>query len=136
LILPDRVYVGQTARSNLDGIAQLAELLAPACLPVTPIPVSTYLHLLSAVTYVGRNTLLAVDEYAGHPAFAGMDVIVVPPEEAYAVNTLALGQFVVVPAGYPRVAYALSDRGFTVLSVPTTEFAKADGGVTCLSLLW
>jgi dimethylargininase len=136
LILQDRVYVGQTARSNLDGIAQLAALLAPAGLTVTPIPVPAFLHLLSAVTYVGHNVVLAVDEYAGHPAFAGLDVIVAPPEEAYAVNTLALGQFVVMPAGYPRVAQGLGDRGFTVLSVPTTEFAKADGGVTCLSLVW
>jgi dimethylargininase len=136
LILPDRVYVGQTARSNSAGIAQLAALLAPAGLPVSPIPVPDYLHLLSAVTYVGRNTLLAVDAYARHPALAGMDVIVVPCEEAYAVNTLALGQCMVVPEGYPHVAQALSNRGFTVLPVPTTEFAKADGGVTCLSLVW
>jgi dimethylargininase len=49
---------------------------------------------------------------------------------------LGLGDSVLVPAGYPRVAAALRDRDFTVLTVPVSEFAKADGGVTCLAMVW
>jgi dimethylargininase len=141
MVLPDRILVGRTARTNQAGIAQLVVALseapdgeAPA--PVYSVPVNDYLHLLSAATYIGRDTLLAVQAYAGHPHFAGLDVIVAPPEEAYAVNALGLGESVVVPAGYPRVAAMLRDRGFEVLPVPVSEFAKADGGVTCLSLVW
>ena len=67
---------------------------------------------------------------------AGLDVIVVPEAEAYAANALGAGEAVLLPAGYPRVAGALRARGLEVLPVPMSEFAKADGGVTCLSLVW
>jgi dimethylargininase len=141
MVLPDKILVGRTARTNHAGVAQLVVALsgtAPgeAPMPVYSVPVNDYLHLLSAATYVGRGTLIAIEAYAEHPHFAGMDVIVAPAEEAYAVNTLGLGDSVIVPAGYPRVAAELRARGFTVLPVPVSEFAKADGGVTCLALAW
>jgi dimethylargininase len=139
LVLPNRIVVGRTARTNQAGIAQLVVALAEAEDPMTPVysvPVDDYLHLLSAATYAGQDTLLAVEVYAGHPHFAGLDVIIAPPEEAYAVNALGLGESVIVPAGYPRVASLLRARGFTVLTVPVSEFAKADGGVTCLAMVW
>jgi dimethylargininase len=86
--------------------------------------------------YLGHNTLLAIEAYADHPAFADLDVLRVPPEEAYAADALAIGNHVIVPDGYPRVAAMLRVRGFAVLPVLLSEFAKADGGVTCLSLVW
>jgi dimethylargininase len=97
--------------------------------------VTSYLHLKTAATYLGYNTLLAVEAYADHPAFADLDVLRVPPEEAYAANALAIGDHVIVPDGYPRVAAMLRARGFVVLPVPMSEFAKADGGVTCLAVV-
>jgi dimethylargininase len=117
------------------GIRQLAALLAPASLPVISVPVGDNLHLLSGVAYLGRNRLLAVEAFAERPVFAGLEIIPVPRAEAYAANVLALGDYVIAPAGYPRVARALRACGLAVLPVPTSEFAKADGGVTCLSLL-
>jgi dimethylargininase len=141
MVLPDKILVGRTIRTNQAGIAQLVVALSEAApgeapAPLYSVPVSDYLHLLSAATTIGRDTLLAVEAYAGHPHFAGLDVIIVPPEEVYAVNALGLGESVIVPAGYSRVAAALQARGFNVLPVPVSEFAKADGGVTCLSLVW
>lgn len=147
MVLPHgKILVGRTARTNQAGIAQLVVALsgpAPddpqglrASVPVYSVPVNDYLHLLSAATYTGHNTLITVEAYAGHPHFAGMDVIIAPPEEVYAVNALGLGESVIVPAGYPCVAAALRARGFNVLTVPVSEFAKADGGVTCLAMMW
>ncbi len=134
--LPGRVLVGLTARTNSGGVDQLGAILAAQNISVAGVAVDNYLHLLSAAMYLGRNLLLALPDLAGHPAFAGLDVIVVPAEEAYAVNVLALGDRAIVPAGYPRVAELLRARGFDLLAVPTSQFAAADGGVTCLSLLW
>ncbi len=134
--LPDRVLVGESARTNAAGIEQLRAFLATFGLPVTAIPVVGYLHLLSAAMYVGHNLVLAVEEYVRHPAFAGLEVCTVPPAEAYAVNVLGLGNRVIVPTGYPRVAEMLQARGFELLPVPVSQFAAADGGVTCLSLVW
>lgn len=134
LVLPDRVYVGDSDRSNQAGIEQLRAALFP--LPVEAIPVRELLHLLSGVTYLGRNTLLAVEALAGRPEFEGMQVLRVPAGEEYACNVLGLGETVIAPAGYPRTTAMLAHHGFGVLPVPVSEFAKADGGVTCLSLIW
>jgi dimethylargininase len=134
LVLPEHVYVGRSDRTNAAGIEQLRAALRP--FPVDEIPVTGLLHLLSGVTYLGRNTLLAVGGMAGRPEFDGMNVLVVPDEEAYACNVLALGEWVVAPAGYDKTIALLEQNGFRVLPAPVSEFTKADGGVTCLSLIY
>lgn len=136
MVLEDRVLVGETARTNTDGIGQLRTILAAHDIQVSSIQVQDYLHLLSAATYLGNNTLLAVSEFAEHPAFAGLQVITVPAEEAYAANALGVGEHVILPAGFPRVAESVQARGFQVLSIELSEFETADGGATCLSIVW
>ena len=150
LILPDRVVVGRSDRTNRAGIAQLVVALADltsdltglanlsgfAGLPVLEAPVAGYLHLLSAVTHLGDGTLLAVEDFVLPPALAGFPVLRVPTDEGYACNALGIGDKVILPAGYPKTAATLKAHGYDVLLVPTTEFAKADGGVTCLALVW
>src|SRR6201998_2202368 len=53
-----KVFVGITARSNPEGIRQLAVILDHSRYELTAVPVTGCLHLKSAVTYLGRNTLL------------------------------------------------------------------------------
>lgn len=136
LILGDHVLVGETARTNREGIAQLAGFLKPEGIDVQWIPVKEYLHLLTAATYVGQNVLVVNIDYAAHPAFADFDKVLVPRAEAYAANTLGVADYAIIPQGYPRTMEQLAARGFGVLSVPMSEFYKADGGVSCLSLMW
>ena len=136
MVLDDRILVGETERTNAAGIQQLKSILSPHDIPVATVPVHDYLHLLSAATYLGNNTLLAIGEFAAHPAFAGMQVITVPTEESYAANALGVGKHVILPAGFPRVAAAVSARAFQVLPVDLSQFEAADGGATCLSIVW
>ena len=135
LILPDRVVVGKSGRTNAAGIAQLAVALAGTGLPVYAASVEPYLHLLTVVTHLGQGVLLAIEGWSLPPPLADLDVLRVPPEEAYAANSLGIGEHVIVPAGHPRTETMLRAHGFDILSVPMSEFAKADGGVTCLSLV-
>lgn len=143
LRLDDTFYVGLSARSNAAGAAQLATLVQPFGLQVATLPVPRGLHLLTGVNSLGRGPLgdrerpvvLAWPDYASLPELAGCDIITVPAEEAPAANCLALGDTVLVPAGYPRTAAQIWQRGYRVLTVPLSEFAKADGGVTCLCVL-
>jgi dimethylargininase len=143
LRIGDTLYVGRSARTNAAAAEQLAALVAPLGLAVEALPVPQGLHLLSGVNYLGvapaatdgPDVLVAWEEYATLPPFAGLDVIVVPPDETPAANCLAIGDAVITPAGYPHTAAAIWHRGFRVFTVPIDEFAKADGGVTCLSVL-
>ena len=137
-------YAGQSARTNAAGAEQMRRALVPWGYEVEPLPVPQGLHLLSGVNSLGRapsapdgaGVLVARPAYAGLSQFAGLDAIVVPEHEAPAANCLAIGDTVIVPAGFPQTAAVLWQRGFKVLSVPLGEFAKADGGVTCLSIVW
>jgi dimethylargininase len=136
LVIGPKVFVGLSARTNGGGFTQLRNLLELEGATVEILPVAQSLHLLSDCTYLGRGVLLATDAFAGNPAFAGLDVVRVPPEEAYAANALGVGEHAILPAGYPHTAALVRERGFEVLPVPLSEFAKADGGATCLSLLF
>jgi dimethylargininase len=134
LIIGSRLFVGLSARTNRSGMAQLREVLELEGATVEALDVPEGLHLLTGCTYLGHGILLATDTYAHLPAFAGLEIIHVPSWEAPAANALAIGEHVILPVGYPRIAVAIRERGFEVLSVPLSEFAKADGGATCLSL--
>jgi dimethylargininase len=133
LILPDRLLVGRSERTNDAGVAQLRHFAASFDLPVTAIEVGQWLHLLTAVTYIGHNTILVQSPMDQHPALAGLDAILVPPEEAYAANALGFNGKVVLPAGHPRTEAALRAHGFEVFAAPLSQFAAADGGVSCLA---
>jgi len=131
-----RIVVGETARTNSDGIAQLRALLEPRGISVLSTPVGAFLHLLTAVTYVGQGVVVAHEDFAGHPLLREFSKVIVPRAEAYAANTLGIGEYVIMPAGYPKTHEQLRAQGFQVLPVPMSEFYKADGGVSCLSLIW
>ena len=135
LVMGSRLVIGLSARTNRAGLAQLRDRLEIEGATVEGLAVREGLHLLSGITYLGRGIMLATDLSADLPALAGMEVVRVPAEEAYAANALGLGSAVVVPAGYPRTAQLIGERGFEVLSVDLSEFAKADGGATCLALV-
>jgi dimethylargininase len=136
LVIGSRVFVGLSERTSRAGFAQLRELLELEGAVVEALPVPDGLRLLSGCSYLGQGVLLASEDYADSPAFAGLDVIRMTPEEAYAANALATGRTVILPSGYPQTVAQVRDRGFDVLTVSVSEFAKADGGVTCLALLF
>jgi dimethylargininase len=59
----------------------------------------------------------------------------VPASETYAANAVALGKHVIVADGFPRMHEAIAQAGFTPHPVPTSEVRKADGSLTCQSLI-
>lgn len=103
---------------------------------VQEIPVREFLHLLTAVTYVGNNIVVVHQDFADHPDLEEFTRVIVPRAEAYCANTLGLGKYAIVPAGYPKTNEQLRAQGFEILQVPMSEFFKADGGISCLSLIW
>src|SRR5438445_8519761 len=86
-----KLFVGLTRRSNAEGIRQLAAILAPHNYEIIAVPVSGCLHLKSAVTHLGRNTLLANRAWFDLAALAAHEWIGVDPAEPHAANALALG---------------------------------------------
>jgi dimethylargininase len=131
-----KLFAGVSSRTNAEGIRQLGCLLAPYDCEVVSVAVTSCLHLKSAVTHVGRNTLLANRAWFDTTPFAGFEWIDVAPEEPHAANALAIGGTVIFPASFPRTRALLGARGFHVTPLDISELQKAESGLTCSSLLF
>jgi dimethylargininase len=131
-----KLFVGLTQRSNAEGLRQLAAILAPHHYQVVAVPVTGCLHLKSAVTHLGRNTLLANRAWFDAAPLAGYEWIDVDPAEPHAANALALGGTIVFPASFPLTRARIEAHGFSVTPLDISELQKAESGLTCSSLLF
>jgi dimethylargininase len=131
-----KLFVGVTKRSNAEGLRQLAAILAPHHYQVIPVPVTGCLHLKSAVTCLGRQTLLANRTWFDPAPFSGYDWIDVDPREPHAANALALGNTIIFPASFPRTRARVEAQGFDVTALDISELQKAESGLTCSSLIF
>jgi dimethylargininase len=68
-------------------------------------------------------------------ALADFEILTIPDVEPWGANVLPLGTTVLSSSTNLRTVELLRGHGFTVRPVDLSEFAKAEGGVTCLSLL-
>jgi dimethylargininase len=136
LRLDRSVYVGASARSNADGIAQLRSLLAPFGYRVEAAPLRDCLHLKTAVTQVASRCVLLNPEWVDAASFPGFEAITVDPREPFAANAVLVGDAVIHAASAPRTAERLRGLGIDVRSVDMSETEKAEGGVTCCSVVF
>jgi dimethylargininase len=130
------LMVGLSERSTPAGVEQLRRLVEPCSYRVEGIPVSGCLHLKSAVTRVAENTLLLNPEWIDPDWFGGMQIIPVHPAEPYAGNALLLNESVIYPAAFPATGERLEAAGIYLECVDVSELAKAEGAVTCCSLIF
>ena len=130
-----RVYVGESTRSNEDGARQLADALAPHGYSVKRAPMRDCLHLKTAVSTLPNGVLLLDPRYVDAASFDGARCIHVHHDEPEAANVLVVGKAVVLPASAPRTREMLDAAGYRTVAVDASELAKAEGGLTCCSLI-
>jgi len=130
------LFVGLSSRTNRDGIDRLRALVSPLGYQVVPVELADCLHLKSAVTEIADRLLLMNPRWVSPGAFAALDRIEVAPEESGGANALRLSDAVLYPGHFPRTAGRLVAAGIRVVPVDCGELAKAEGGVTCCSLVF
>ncbi len=130
-----RLLVGRGPRSNEQGRAQLAAFVAPHGYTVEGVAFSDCLHLKTAATLVADDTVLFNPAWVNAESLGVARAIPVDPGEPFAANAVRIGDAVIHPAEFPRTRARLEKNGITVVTVPAAELAKAEGGVTCCSLL-
>lgn len=135
LILGKNIYVGLSTRSNQEAIKQLNELLCGHGYNVTGVETHDCLHLKSAVTRVDNHTVLINRHWVDPDLFTNFDLIEVDPSEPFAANCLPIGKSIIFPAAFPKTRTKLEERGYQVVTVDVSELAKAEGAVTCCSLI-
>ena len=135
LVAGRQMFVGRSSRTNDDAIAQLRRMVGPFGYTVCELAVDDCLHLKSAVTSIGDGLLLANPSLIDAAAFGGYEIITVDPREPAAANALRLHDRVIVAAAFPRTAARIAARGIRVEAVEASELAKAEGAVTCCSVI-
>ena len=130
-----RLYVGASTRSNEDGARQLADALSPHGYSVKRVPMRDCLHLKTAVSALTETVLLIDPRCVDAEHFDGVSVMHVHPDEPEGANVLVVGEVVIVPASAPRTRESLVAAGYRTIALDASELAKAEGGLTCCSLL-
>ena len=126
------VFVGQSKRTNKEAVKALQSLTSKQ---VVPVRVKQGLHLKTSVSTLRNNLLVINPSHVETEPFRDFEWIEVDEKETYAANCLAVNENVILPAGFPKLEQRLQEQGFSTLRLDMSEFQKADGGVTCLSLL-
>jgi len=121
----DRWFVGRSGRTNEEGIRQLRRFI-----PAEPVDFRGCLHLKSAVTAVDRERVILNPRWVDKL----WPCIEVDPDEPFAANVLLLDDRVIA-GRYPRTNQRLRREGIEVREVEASELAKAEGGVTCCSII-
>lgn len=136
LRLDHLVLVGLSSRTTSGAAAQLDALLRPRGYLVRGVRVKGCLHLKTAVTRVARDAVLLNPEWVDASLFAGYRVVEVDPSEPMAANALLVGDVVIHPQAFPLTRARLQAAGVAVHAVDVSEIAKAEGGVTCCSVVF
>ena len=140
LCIGQTIYVGRSTRTNAAGITELGRIAAPLGYRVVDAALRDCLHLKTGATLAGpdaRGTpVLLFNPRCVDPAqFGVIEQMPVDSREPAAANCLRAGDKLILPAGNPRTADSLRNRGFAVIEVDVSELQKAESGVTCMSLI-
>ncbi len=133
LAIGKRIFVGRSSRTNEAGIAQLRQMVEPFGYRVSTAAVRECLHLKSAATLIGEAVLCNA-RWVDVKLFD--ETIETHPAERFAANALLVNGSVLYPAAYPRTRARLARRGISVQTVDADELAKAEGGLTCCSIVF
>jgi dimethylargininase len=130
-----QVYIGLSSRSDTNAVEQIQDFLQPYGYEVQTAIASGCLHLKSAVTQVANDTLLINPAWTDKKHFAGMKFIEIDPSESYAANALLIGDTILYPKAFPKTRKKLEDVGIKIVDIDADELAKAEGALTCCSLI-
>jgi dimethylargininase len=129
------IFVGQSSRTNAAGFRQMSEALSRYGYSVRAVTPRGCLHLKSAATAFSDDGVVVNPQWVDPSSFAGLATINVDPFEPFAANVLRVGEVVLCGAAFPRTAQRLRLAGMDTRIVDLSELAKAEGALTCCSVI-
>lgn len=128
------LFVGLSTRTNQAGADALRSFVEPCGYTVRTVRVTGCLHLSTGASPVAPEVILANPAWVDASAFDGLQIMPVDAAEQWAANTIQIGETILMPTGFPRTRAALDRRGVRTQTVDVSELAKAEGGLSCMSL--
>ena len=135
LVLGKNIFVGESTRSNQEAVLQIQELLKPYGYTVTYVKMHDCLHLKTALTKVDDQTVLINPNWVDVSHFKNFNWIEVDASEPFAANCLPVNGQIIYPTSFPKTAQKLEAHGYKLIHIQVDELAKAEGAVTCCSLI-
>ena len=135
LVIGKQIFIGMSTRSNKEAVEQLNSMLNPYGYTVRGVEMSDCLHLKTAVTRVDDKTLLINTKWVDPANFAGFGLIEIDASEPFAANCLPVQGKIIYPTTFPKTRKRLENKGYEIVPVELSELAKAEGAVTCCSLI-
>jgi dimethylargininase len=135
MVVGRRIFVGLTTRTNVFAVDAMRAVVEPMGYAVRGVAVRGCLHLKSAATALSDDAVLINPSWVEPHIFDGYDRVEVAISEPHAANVVAANGTLIAAAAFPRTSDLLDRRGFPVRTVDVSEIAKAEGAVTCCSLL-
>ena len=135
LVLGKNIFIGLSTRTNIESVHQIQGLLDTYGYKVTAVKMHDCLHLKTALTKVDDKTVLINPKWVDTHHFKDFDWIEVDPSEPFGANCLPIHDGIIFPTAFPKTLAKLEARGYKIHSVTVDELAKAEGAVTCCSLI-
>ena len=136
LKIGNKIYIGSSSRTNEEGIKQAALVIEPKGYQVIPVKIKDTLHLKSVCTYMGKGCILLAEGYLDDTVFSEYDKVILPKEEEYCANCLVVNGSILIPKGFPKTKGLIEKKGFPVIELEMSEIEKAEGALTCLSVIF
>lgn len=136
LQMGEKIFAGQSRRTNSQGIDELARILKPYGYSVIPVQTKGSLHLKSACAAIDDETIFVNPEWIDITPLKGFNLVRTPPEEPWSANVLRVGETVCLQAGAPAAAELIRRLARKVEIVDTSELRKAEAGLTCSSIIF
>eukprot|EP01102_Stenamoeba_stenopodia_P023276 TRINITY_DN9970_c0_g1_i1.p1 TRINITY_DN9970_c0_g1~~TRINITY_DN9970_c0_g1_i1.p1 ORF type:complete len:368 (-),score=79.62 TRINITY_DN9970_c0_g1_i1:165-1268(-) len=146
------LFVGLSKRTNAAGAQFLRETFAEQNITTIDIPIEGSLHLKSIVSNADSSTLISIDTDDGKKVVEKIHectkddpnpyrVICVPSGEDVAANVVRLDSSTLLVQGgskFEETHRILRDAlpSMKVITIEYSEFIKADGALTCCSVLF
>ncbi|ORY45686.1 hypothetical protein BCR33DRAFT_716330 [Rhizoclosmatium globosum] len=152
LTMPRHQFVGLSKRSNVKGVEYLRSVFGNENMQVHAIDMKqltgTTLHLKCLVSGLDQNTIVVADNASGRAVFDEIQrvsenaykAIYVPDEVAANVLSFpwAKQPTAIIQAGFPESEKILREKipaGWKIVTLNMSELIKADGALTCCSVL-
>lgn len=136
VVIDKTVFVGRSSRTNDIAFFQLDEMLKPFGYDVIRVKIQNCLHLKTGCTHIGKRTVLVNPDWVDISTFSDFEMIKVDNTEAWAANAIEINGVVLCSSMFPRTNSFLKQRGFDIRTIVISELQKAEGGLTCMSLIF
>ena len=130
------IFVGLSTRTNLRGIEEVVRILKSLDYRIFPVPVRGSLHLTTACSLIDDETVLINPRWADTQAFGDFRILHTPEDEPWGANTFRIGETVCMEASFPKTVELVHELHDDLEVLNISEFLKAEGGLSCLSLLF